>query len=59
VLPKKKERIVSPVVYWPLRHYDVWGTEVYLHAFLNSAVYIEKFQCYNLVPILPEDEPSV
>jgi len=59
VLRKKKERIFGPVVYWPLRHCDVWGTEVYLHAFLNCAVYIRKCQCYNLAAVLPEGEPSV
>jgi len=55
----RKERIVGPVVDGPLRHYDVWGTEVYLHAFLNCAVYIGECQCYNLAAVLPEDKPSI
>lgn len=59
VLRKKKERIVGPVVYWPLCHYDVRRTEVYFHAFLKSAVYVEECQCYNLPAVFPEDESSV
>jgi hypothetical protein len=41
VVLRKKERIVGPGVCWPLRHYDVWGTEVYFHAVLNCAGYNE------------------